>query len=679
MGRRKVSQDLTWLSLIPDAPTVRPTIDEFRDFDTLMERVVKIGRAAGIVRLVHPEGTRSPEVANRLQDIQFSCRQQVMKVINWKEPSKAWIFDDDKTWNLREFKIRAKQKYEKFMGTTETMQPKQVEVKYWQEMLNSKTDWVEYGNDTEGSAFEEFSEEASDPLARTFWNLRVLAKHDSSVLRRVDALPGITSPFLYIGMWGSTFAWHVEDYYLYSINYQHLGAAKTWYGVPASGADKLEEVVMSHLQDAAKPGTYKSRDQLREHAVKLLIGKATMFSPKLLVDAGVPVYRAYQEPGDFILTFPRAYHGGFGTGFNVGEAVNFALRDWFPFGIDCALRYNWLRLANIISVQELLVTEVVSMGSLMQQGQAKHPKPADLKLLYAFVKQMRLTNAQVGRLRQRCPIHDIVLLPNGTGRTLDCSYCQGGCFLLTVQGVNGLSMCIHCAMSRLLDFENLKVVVMCHSCLPDLEEFAKIAEEMLQQREGADVKSLPDEGLTETQSVLPPIQRIPGPECHYDWHSVFPMTCGLDMQRAADDLKFKLMLAARKERQVALRTHGPAVVDEPGHSKAPTDVMEGPRAQDFFGCLSSHVKNVQLLKEGCGTHEAAVRSGVPVVTRTSEKGYKTEVSQENVAEASAQKELLYQTFSRQSRKRPASPSDSFTPQIVGSQLFPCRRSQSRLF
>ena len=43
----------------------------------------------------------------------------------------------------------------------------------------------------------------------------------------------MSTPMLYIGMVSATFAWHVEDHYLYSINYQHQGAAKTWYSVDA--------------------------------------------------------------------------------------------------------------------------------------------------------------------------------------------------------------------------------------------------------------------------------------------------------------------------------------------------------------------------------------------------------------------------------------------------------------
>ena len=44
--------------------------------------------------------------------------------------------------------------------------------------------------------------------------------------------------------------------------------------------------------------------------------------------AGVRVARAVQEVGDFVVTFPRAYHAGFGNGFQVGEAVNFGMGGW---------------------------------------------------------------------------------------------------------------------------------------------------------------------------------------------------------------------------------------------------------------------------------------------------------------------------------------------------------------
>ena len=48
-----------------------------------------------------------------------------------------------------------------------------------------------------------------------------------------------------------------------------------------------------------------------------LLGKTTMFAPKLLSEHGVPVYRAVQNPGDFVITFPQAYHAGFSHGMEI--------------------------------------------------------------------------------------------------------------------------------------------------------------------------------------------------------------------------------------------------------------------------------------------------------------------------------------------------------------------------
>ena len=53
-------------------------------------------------------------------------------------------------------------------------------------------------------------------------------------------VPGVTTPMLYVGMWRAMFAYHVEDVDLYSINYIHGGAGKSWYAVPPQERRRLE-------------------------------------------------------------------------------------------------------------------------------------------------------------------------------------------------------------------------------------------------------------------------------------------------------------------------------------------------------------------------------------------------------------------------------------------------------
>lgn len=71
--------------------------------------------------------------------------------------------------------------------------------------------------------------------------------------------------------------------------------------------------------------------------------------------------RAVQSPGEYIVTFPRGYHAGFGCGFNVGEAVNFALPEWFPFGMDSVVRYSRLERLPVLPCEELLVKEALQL------------------------------------------------------------------------------------------------------------------------------------------------------------------------------------------------------------------------------------------------------------------------------------------------------------------------------
>jgi hypothetical protein len=73
--------------------------------------------------------------------------------------------------------------------------------------------------------------------------------YPGSVLSRLQTpILGINVPWLYLGMLFSSFCWHTEDNYLYSINYSHFGCTKQWYGVPGSKAKKFKDLVeKSHL------------------------------------------------------------------------------------------------------------------------------------------------------------------------------------------------------------------------------------------------------------------------------------------------------------------------------------------------------------------------------------------------------------------------------------------------
>lgn len=54
------------------------------------------------------------------------------------------------------------------------------------------------------------------------WNLNNLPIHEKSVLRHVTGdVSGMKVPWCYVGMCFSSFCWHIEDHWSYSVNYMH--------------------------------------------------------------------------------------------------------------------------------------------------------------------------------------------------------------------------------------------------------------------------------------------------------------------------------------------------------------------------------------------------------------------------------------------------------------------------
>lgn len=100
------------------------------------------------------------------------------------------------------------------------------------------------------------------------------------------------------------------------MNFSFRGEPKTWYGVPGSSAEKLENCMKSYA-----PDLFSKTPDLLHHLV-------TIMNPSILIRDGVPVVKTNQQAGEFVVTFPRAYHAGFNHGFNFAEANNFCPADW---------------------------------------------------------------------------------------------------------------------------------------------------------------------------------------------------------------------------------------------------------------------------------------------------------------------------------------------------------------
>lgn len=77
-------------------------------------------------------------------------------------------------------------------------------------------------------------------------------------------------------------------------------------------------------------------------------------SPSILMSEGVPVHRVVQHSGEFVLTFPRAYHSGFNCGFNCAEAVNVAPIDWLQHGQSAVEAYSEQQRRTSLSHDKLL-------------------------------------------------------------------------------------------------------------------------------------------------------------------------------------------------------------------------------------------------------------------------------------------------------------------------------------
>eukprot|EP00923_Selenidium_pygospionis_P034592 GHVN01060248.1.p1 GENE.GHVN01060248.1~~GHVN01060248.1.p1 ORF type:complete len:506 (+),score=37.43 GHVN01060248.1:281-1798(+) len=371
------------LGKVGEVPSVQPSLEEFNDPIRLWESLHEYGSKFGAVKLIPPDGWK-PNFSLDLDRLLFEAREQhIHKLAN----GKAFSFPKNE-WTPESFQKSDTLMAEKLFGTASPT-VEQVEKRYW-DIVEHKAEEVTtfYAADLEarkvGSGFPEKSKVPLDPYAHHPWNLVNLPHVDGSLFKYYHReVPGVTSPWLYIGMVLSTFCWHTEDNYFAAVNYQHYGAPKVWYIIPPNKAQAMQRVMKE----------YHANKQLSSviHSLTFQISLALLAAQK------IPVNRIVQRQNEYVLLWPKAFHAGVNVGYNCNEACNVAPPFWLMDGYKAVAAYRYMRPMCIPHEQLLLIA-------------AKHHESFTAeRLRYIAVALVQLVldeySSRKGLRLPQCPFH----------------------------------------------------------------------------------------------------------------------------------------------------------------------------------------------------------------------------------------------------------------------------------
>ncbi|XP_068089906.1 lysine-specific demethylase 4B [Hyperolius riggenbachi] len=309
--------------------TFRPTWEEFQDFGKYMAYIESQGaHRAGLAKIIPPKEWQPRTTYDDLDDMVIPA--PIQQVVT----GQSGLFTQ---YNIQK-KPMTVGEYRKLANSNKYCTPRHqdfddLERKYWKNLTFMSPI---YGADISGSLYDNDIH---------LWNIASLntlldmVEHECGII-----IEGVNTPYLYFGMWKTTFAWHTEDMDLYSINYLHFGEPKSWYAIPPEHGKRLERLAKGFF-----PGSSQGCDAFLRH-------KMTLISPSILKKYGIPFDRITQEAGEFMITFPYGYHAGFNHGFNCAESTNFATLRWIDYGkmaTQCTCRKDMVKISMDVFVKYL--------------------------------------------------------------------------------------------------------------------------------------------------------------------------------------------------------------------------------------------------------------------------------------------------------------------------------------
>ncbi|XP_059774683.1 lysine-specific demethylase 4B isoform X6 [Balaenoptera ricei] len=309
--------------------TFRPTMEEFKDFNRYVAYIESQGaHRAGLAKIIPPKEWKPRQTYDDIDDVVIPA--PIQQVVTGQSGLFTQYNIQKKAMTVGEYRRLANS--EKYC-TPRHQDFDDLERKYWKNLTFVSPI---YGADISGSLYD-------DDVAQ--WNIGNLRTILDMVERECGTIiEGVNTPYLYFGMWKTTFAWHTEDMDLYSINYLHFGEPKSWYAIPPEHGKRLERLAIGFF-----PGSSQGCDAFLRH-------KMTLISPIILKKYGIPFSRITQEAGEFMITFPYGYHAGFNHGFNCAESTNFATLRWIDYGkvaTQCTCRKDMVKISMDVFVRIL--------------------------------------------------------------------------------------------------------------------------------------------------------------------------------------------------------------------------------------------------------------------------------------------------------------------------------------
>uniref|UniRef100_A0A672RCA4 [histone H3]-trimethyl-L-lysine(9) demethylase n=1 Tax=Sinocyclocheilus grahami TaxID=75366 RepID=A0A672RCA4_SINGR len=331
--------------------TFYPTIEEFKNFNRYIAYMESQGaHKAGLAKIVPPKNWKPRRSYDDIDDLLIPA--PIQQVVTGQSGLFTQYNIQKKAMTVKEFRKTANSdkfcspRYDDF---------EELERKYWKNLTFNPPI---YGADVNGTLYDTDVKE---------WNIGHLntildtVEHESGI-----TIEGVNTPYLYFGMWKTTFAWHTEDMDLYSINYLHFGEPKSWYCVPPEHGKRLERLAKGFF-----PGSSQNCEAFLRH-------KMTLISPSILKKYGIPFEKITQEAGEFMITFPYGYHAGFNHGFNCAESTNFATRRWVDYGkqaILCSCRKDMVKISMDVFVRKFQPERYELWLSGKDNAPIDHSKP----------------------------------------------------------------------------------------------------------------------------------------------------------------------------------------------------------------------------------------------------------------------------------------------------------------